>query len=119
MLGKIFCAFCGFFYLLCVVKSDYGEEEEKQPTYITARVGHYVLLNCDVDFPQDMVIPYMIKWKKDVSLFLIKEKSIKQTLLLFGIYWLSARCNNPIWFLFLDVIIKQDQLQMSFPAHKE
>lgn len=43
-------------------------EEENQPIYLTVKVGHYVLLDCDVDFPQNMPIPYMIKWKKDVRI---------------------------------------------------
>lgn len=51
--------------LWCV--NCYYVEEEREPIYLTVHVGHYALLNCNVDFPQDMAIPYLIKWKKDVS----------------------------------------------------
>lgn len=45
----------------------YFLENEKQPTYLTVLVGHYVLLDCDVDFPQDIEIPHIVNWKRGVS----------------------------------------------------
>lgn len=40
--------------------------EEQEPTYLIVRVGHYVLLNCEVDYDEVYVVPYMVHWKKDV-----------------------------------------------------
>jgi hypothetical protein len=42
-------------------------EEEKQPTMLAARVGEYVVFNCPLDFPHDYVIPYNLRWNKEVS----------------------------------------------------
>lgn len=36
--------------------------------YLDARVGSYVVLNCPLDFPQDIPIPYIVHWHKDVSI---------------------------------------------------
>lgn len=35
--------------------------------YLDAKVGAYVVLNCPLDFPQDIPIPYIVHWHKDVS----------------------------------------------------
>ncbi|CAD7080232.1 unnamed protein product [Hermetia illucens] len=40
-------------------------EEPRQPSYLEAKVGSYVVFNCPVDFPQDIVIPYVLHWSKD------------------------------------------------------
>lgn len=45
----------------------YYFRDENEPTYLVVRVGHYVLLNCEVDFEQAYAVPYMVKWRKDVS----------------------------------------------------
>lgn len=42
-------------------------EESKRPTYLEAKVGSYVVFNCPVEFPQDIVIPYVLHWSKDGS----------------------------------------------------
>lgn len=36
--------------------------------YLDAKVGSYVVLNCPLDFPQDIPIPYIVHWHKDVSI---------------------------------------------------
>ncbi|XP_047119273.1 protein borderless [Schistocerca piceifrons] len=40
-------------------------EEEKQATFLTAAVGEYVVFNCQLDFPHDIVIPHILRWNKD------------------------------------------------------
>lgn len=45
----------------------YYFHDDHEPTYLVVRVGHYVLLNCEVDFEQAYAVPYMVKWRKDVS----------------------------------------------------
>lgn len=47
----------------------YYYEEESRPTFLTAGVGEHVIFNCDLDFPQGIRIPYMVKWNKDVRIF--------------------------------------------------
>lgn len=39
------------------------------PTKLSAAVGDSVVFNCPLDFPQDIEIPYILNWKKDVSIF--------------------------------------------------
>lgn len=39
----------------------------KQATYIDAKVGSYAVFNCPLDFPQDIEIPYILHWNKEVS----------------------------------------------------
>jgi hypothetical protein len=41
-------------------------EEDKQATMLTAKVGEYVVFNCPLDFPHDHVIPYILRWNKEV-----------------------------------------------------
>ena len=42
-------------------------EEEKQATMLSAKVGEYVVFDCPLDFPHDYVIPYILRWNKEVS----------------------------------------------------
>ncbi|KAL2732605.1 protein borderless isoform X2 [Vespula maculifrons] len=42
-------------------------EEETEPNYLTAAVGEYVVFNCDLDFPHETPIPYILQWNRDVS----------------------------------------------------
>ncbi|XP_075224945.1 borderless isoform X2 [Lycorma delicatula] len=39
-------------------------EEEKKATFLTANVGDSVVFNCQLDFPHDVIIPYILQWKK-------------------------------------------------------
>lgn len=45
----------------------YYDEEEQKPTILTAAVGNWVVFDCELDFPQNMPIPYLLNWKKKVS----------------------------------------------------
>ncbi|KAL1121956.1 hypothetical protein AAG570_003364, partial [Ranatra chinensis] len=40
-------------------------EEEKKPVYLKAHVGESVVFTCDLDFPQDVVVPYVLNWNKE------------------------------------------------------
>lgn len=39
----------------------------KKATYLDAKVGSYAVLNCPLEFPHDIEIPYILHWNKDVS----------------------------------------------------
>ncbi|XP_058803561.1 protein borderless isoform X1 [Phymastichus coffea] len=52
----LFCKVAGLGLLL---------EEEKEPSYLTAAVGEYVVFNCDLDFPHEIPIPYILHWNRD------------------------------------------------------
>ncbi|KAK7793696.1 hypothetical protein R5R35_014160 [Gryllus longicercus] len=39
-------------------------EEERPATFLTASVGEHVVFNCQLDFPHDIVIPYILRWNK-------------------------------------------------------
>lgn len=43
-------------------------EEDKEPNYLTAGVGEYAVFNCDLDFPHETPIPYILQWNRDVSI---------------------------------------------------
>ncbi|CAH1159788.1 unnamed protein product [Phaedon cochleariae] len=50
------------FFVGDLVKGYY--QEDNRPRYLTAAVGEGVVLNCDIDFPQDFQIPYKLLWKR-------------------------------------------------------
>lgn len=37
-----------------------------RPTYLEGKVGSYVVFNCPIDYPQDIEIPFILHWNKDV-----------------------------------------------------
>lgn len=53
--------------LLCYQAISYGLilEEEKEPNYLNAGVGEYAVFNCDLDFPHETPIPYILQWNRD------------------------------------------------------
>lgn len=58
------CCMC---WLCFGVVQPWYEEEEK-PSFLTANVGEHVVFNCELDFPQDIPISYILKWNKDVRM---------------------------------------------------
>ncbi|CAA9994184.1 unnamed protein product, partial [Nesidiocoris tenuis] len=40
-------------------------EEEKKPVFLSTMVGDTVIFSCDLDFPQDVVVPYTLNWNKE------------------------------------------------------
>lgn len=54
-------------HLFCVVQCLDIDLLNKQATYIDAKVGSYAVFNCPLDFPQDIEIPYILHWNKEVS----------------------------------------------------
>lgn len=53
--------------LLCyeVCSQSLMLEEDKEPNYLTAGVGEYAVFNCDLDFPHETPIPYILQWNRD------------------------------------------------------
>lgn len=45
---------------------NFMEEYSHRITYLEGRVGEYAVFNCHIDFPQDIQIPYVLHWLKDV-----------------------------------------------------
>lgn len=39
----------------------------QKPTYLEAKVGSYAVFNCPLDFPQEIEIPYILHWNKEVT----------------------------------------------------
>lgn len=54
-------------------------EEEKEPNYLNAGVGEYAVFNCDLDFPHETPIPYILQWNRDVSPPFSFQKTILET----------------------------------------
>lgn len=38
-----------------------------KPAYLEAKVGSYAVFNCPLDFPQEIEIPYILHWNKEVT----------------------------------------------------
>lgn len=45
---------------------NFMEEHSHRITYLEGRVGEHAVFNCHIDFPQDIQIPYILHWIKDV-----------------------------------------------------
>lgn len=39
----------------------------QKATYLEAKVGSYAVFNCPLDFPQEIEIPYILHWNKEVN----------------------------------------------------
>lgn len=52
-----------------ILVHNFMEEHSHRITYLEGRVGEYAVFNCHIDFPQDIQIPYVLHWIKDVMLF--------------------------------------------------
>lgn len=55
---------------MCLCYSEvftYYYEEDTGPIYLTAAVGDHVVFHCDLNFPHDIPIPYVLKWNKEVG----------------------------------------------------
>lgn len=48
----------------CVMEVDLLN---RRPTYLEAKVGSYAIFNCPLDFPQEIEIPYILHWNKEVG----------------------------------------------------
>jgi hypothetical protein len=55
---------------------DYYNRRPK-PTYAEAQVGSYIVLDCPINFPQDIPTTYILRWFKDVSEIVFKESSVR------------------------------------------
>lgn len=55
---------------ICIVQvHGFYEEQFKKPIYLEAKVGSYVVFNCPLEYPQEIAIPYILHWNKDVCTF--------------------------------------------------
>lgn len=68
MWGKVTGVSFVAFTLVLVVECYYLEDNN--PKYVTAAVGDFIVLNCEVDFPQNFPIPYMVLWRRKVSILI-------------------------------------------------
>lgn len=48
----------------CVMEMDLLNQKA---TYLEAKVGSYAVFNCPLDFPQEIEIPYILHWNKEVN----------------------------------------------------
>lgn len=56
-------------WFLFISVFSYYDEEEQKPTILTAAVGNWVIFDCEVEFPQNIPIPYQLNWKKHVRYY--------------------------------------------------
>lgn len=57
---------------VCVVQCLDLDLLNKQATYLDTKVGSYAVFNCPLDFPQDIEIPYILHWNKEVSWYAMR-----------------------------------------------
>ncbi|XP_017772996.1 PREDICTED: protein borderless isoform X2 [Nicrophorus vespilloides] len=65
MFGRYPGAILLVFSLLTVRAYFYEDDEKQQPSYLTAAVGDFTIMNCDLDFPQTIPIPYILNWNRE------------------------------------------------------
>lgn len=61
-----FCALASLHFVQIVECIDL-DLLNKQASYIDAKVGSYAVFNCPLDFPQDIEIPFILHWNKEVK----------------------------------------------------
>lgn len=42
-------------------------QDHQDAVHITAILGESVVFNCQVDFPEDIPVPYVLQWEKKVG----------------------------------------------------
>lgn len=52
---------------VCIVQCFDFDLLNKQASYLDAKVGTHAVFNCPLDFPQDIEIPYILHWNKEVN----------------------------------------------------
>lgn len=85
---------CLFVGCLSGFVHSWYEEKTNKPTYLTANVGEYVVFNCELDFPQDIPIPYILRWNKDVSLlffYFVEERNVR---IFLSLFWFGTFVNK-------------------------
>jgi hypothetical protein len=55
------------FFFGCVWCRD-KDGTPQPPKELLAYVGGHAVFNCELDFPQDLKIPFILKWNKGVSI---------------------------------------------------
>ncbi|KAB0799512.1 hypothetical protein PPYR_07392 [Photinus pyralis] len=65
--------FAGYQRIICAISiyhfvhsaASYYYNDEQLPTFLSASVGDHIVFDCDIEYPQDIVIPYILNWKKE------------------------------------------------------
>lgn len=56
-----------FINLLCVHCYIDMDHLNSKAIYLESKVGGHVIMACPLEFPQEVLIPYVLHWNKDVS----------------------------------------------------
>ncbi|KAF4522226.1 hypothetical protein B566_EDAN009070 [Ephemera danica] len=51
--------------VLVTLFAQTGGNRLREPKQLTAAVGESVVLNCEVEFPHDVFVPYILRWNKE------------------------------------------------------
>lgn len=54
-----------FASLICMTVTCHQDHQDA--VHITAILGESVVFNCQVDFPEDIPVPYVLQWEKKVG----------------------------------------------------
>ncbi|XP_061379835.1 protein turtle isoform X3 [Danaus plexippus] len=57
----------GLLFLLLVYLPVTCHQDHQDAVHITAILGESVVFNCQVDFPEDIPVPYVLQWEKKVG----------------------------------------------------
>ncbi|KAF5301468.1 hypothetical protein FQA39_LY02197 [Lamprigera yunnana] len=60
--GTIIVTLCVYCFLSI---SSYHYDDERLPTFLSASVGDYIVFDCDIEYPQDIIVPYILNWRKE------------------------------------------------------
>lgn len=65
MLPVLVLIFIQILSVQCYIDMDHLNSKA---IYLEAKVGSHVIMDCPLEFPQEVLIPYVLHWNKDVSL---------------------------------------------------
>lgn len=51
---------------LCSIECIEEMDLLKKPIYLKSKVGSYAVFDCPLDFPQEIEMPYILHWNKEV-----------------------------------------------------
>lgn len=57
----------GLLLLLLINLPVTCHQDHQDAVHITAILGESVVFNCQVDFPEDIPVPYVLQWEKKVG----------------------------------------------------
>lgn len=65
MLPVLVLIFIQILSVQCYIDMDHLNSKAM---YLEAKVGSHAIMDCPLEFPQEVLIPYVLHWYKDVSL---------------------------------------------------